>query len=248
MADPPNGDPGGHPASSPWDAPSLPQQGSPPPSELRRITRAYKRRRNDTTTFTGTNKTPSFEFTGGGEGRGTNLDEVAWLIANLKETITQQSSIIEDVRAELTEVKTKQQNLENQNTELQEEIRSLRTQLSTYSESLPSTRTWASVAASGASRGSGVSLPQTTGTGNLEKEPNCLRISTQPKPNTTDRDDTTFTRYLPTDAANTYIRNAFLNANTTKDVQVAGVGTTKTGYVIRFRDRQSAETARTSTE
>jgi hypothetical protein len=29
---------------------------------------------------------------------------------------------------------------------------------------------------------------------------------------------------------------------------VAGVGTTKTGYVIRFKDHQSAETARTNTE
>ena len=69
----------------------------------------------------------------------------------------------------------------------------LRTQLSTYSESLPSTRTWASVAASGISSDSGVSLPRTTNTGNLEREPNCLRISTQPKPNAVDSNDTTFT-------------------------------------------------------
>ena len=61
------------------------------------LTPAPGGQRNDTVTFTATNKTPSFEFSGGGEGRGTNLDEVAWLIANLKETITQQSSIIENV-------------------------------------------------------------------------------------------------------------------------------------------------------
>jgi len=57
---------------------------------------------DNTTTFTATNKTPSFEFSqfsSRGEGRGTNLDEVEWLIANLKENITQQSSIIENVRA-----------------------------------------------------------------------------------------------------------------------------------------------------
>lgn len=36
---------------------------------------------------------------------------------------------------------------------------------------------------------------------------------------------------------------ALSNAEPTKDVQVAGVATTKTGYVIRFRDAQSAETA-----
>jgi hypothetical protein len=53
--------------------------------------------------------------------------------------------------------------------------------------------------------------------------------------------------YLQT-RANTHIRNAFLNANAAGGVQVAGVGTTKTGYVIRFKDQQSTETARTNTE
>jgi hypothetical protein len=105
----------------------------PPPPELRRITKAYKRRRNDTTTFTGTNKTPSFEFSGEGEGRGTSLDKVALLIANLKETIIQQSNVIESVRADLSENKPEQQGLRNQNAELQEKARSLRTQLSAYS-------------------------------------------------------------------------------------------------------------------
>jgi hypothetical protein len=46
-----------------------------------------QRRGHDTTRFTGTNKTPSSEFSSGGEGRDTNLNEVAWLIANQKETI-----------------------------------------------------------------------------------------------------------------------------------------------------------------
>ena len=39
-----------------------------------------------------------------------------------------------------------------------------------------------------------------------------------------------------------------MNANAPKDVQVVGVGITKTGYVIRFNNQQSAETARTNTE
>jgi hypothetical protein len=96
------------------------------------------------------------------------------------------------------------------------------------------------------------SLSGLTRTENLNKEPNCVRISTQPEPanseSTGATTGATFTRYLPTDSANTYIRNALLNADATKDVQVAGVGTTKTGYVIRFKDHQSAETARTNTE
>ncbi|GAT21873.1 reverse transcriptase [Aspergillus luchuensis] len=63
-----------------------------------------------------------------------------------------------------------------------------------------------------------------------------------------DVDNDRFSRALPTETANTHIRTALLNAETTREVQVAGIGTTKTGYVIQFRDTQSAETARNSTE
>ncbi|KAL2005114.1 hypothetical protein VTN00DRAFT_2964 [Thermoascus crustaceus] len=48
-------------------------------------------------------------------------------------------------------------------------------------------------------------------------------------------------RYLPTATANTHIRTALLSAPTTQDVQVAGIGTTKTRYVIRFKNPESAE-------
>jgi hypothetical protein len=58
----------------------------------------------------------------------------------------------------------------------------------------------------------------------------------------------TFGRYLPTEAANTHIRTALLNAPSTQDAQVAGIGTTKTGYIIRFKDTESAEVARNNTE
>ena len=61
-------------------------------------------------------------------------------------------------------------------------------------------------------------------------------------------DGNTFGRYLPTDSANTHIRTALLNAPSTQDAQVAGIGTTKTGYVIRFKDPESAEAARNNTE
>ncbi|KAI9765958.1 MAG: hypothetical protein M1839_005274, partial [Geoglossum umbratile] len=63
------------------------------------------------------------------EGRETNLEEVVSLITNLKETITQQISIIasqniviDSFRADLTEIKSEQQSLKNQNAELQKEI------------------------------------------------------------------------------------------------------------------------------
>jgi hypothetical protein len=219
------------------------------PPEFRRITRMYKRRRNETVTFAGSNNIPSFQFAGGGEGRGTNLDELAWLIANLKETITQQNNIIENIRAEVSEIK-------NQNADLQEEVRSLKTQLDTHSASAPS---WASVAAGGFNSEPGPSTRRsrttTITTSTIPtKEPNCIRISTQPKQDnaeasgSTEGVHSTFTRYLPTTAANTHIRNALANAEATKRVQIAGIATTKTGYVIRFKDQQSMETARTNTE
>ncbi|KAL2700577.1 hypothetical protein AAEP93_009100 [Penicillium crustosum] len=42
-----------------------------------------------------------------------------------------------------------------------------------------------------------------------------------------------FGRYLSTDSANTYIRSALLSAPSAQDAQVAGIGTTKTGYLIK---------------
>ncbi|KAJ5198848.1 hypothetical protein N7491_000585 [Penicillium cf. griseofulvum] len=47
----------------------------------------------------------------------------------------------------------------------------------------------------------------------------------------------------PIDAANNRIRTALQSDATTKDAQVAGIGTTKTGYVIRFKNAESAEMA-----
>ncbi|EED16651.1 zinc knuckle domain protein [Talaromyces stipitatus ATCC 10500] len=82
-----------------------------------------------------------------------------------------------------------------------------------------------------------------------EKELNCVRISTA-QPEATDNNgnnNDNFTRFLPTNTANKHIRTALSNTESTKDVQVADVGTTKTGYIIRFRDAQSAETAQNNT-
>lgn len=98
MPDPAVAEPGGSPFDPQQATCSFLHEGSPPISEFRRVTRGLKRRRGNTATFTGTNKTPSFDFSGGGKERGTNLDEIAWLIANLKETITQQNETIETVK------------------------------------------------------------------------------------------------------------------------------------------------------
>ncbi|THC87599.1 hypothetical protein EYZ11_012956 [Aspergillus tanneri] len=93
-----------------------------------------------------------------------------------------------------------------------------------------------------------------TGQQDLQNENAKLRYRPfDPKSNTAptldeDIDNDRFTRFLPTEAANTHIRAALLNAEPTKEVQVAGIGATKTGYIIRFRDAQSAEVARNNTE
>ena len=57
-----------------------------------------------------------------------------------------------------------------------------------------------------------------------------------------------FGRYLPISSANTHIRPARLNATSTQDVQVVGISTTKTGYVIRFKEPVLAERPSNSTE
>jgi hypothetical protein len=180
--------------------------------------------------------------------KGTKLDEIADLIRSLKETIAKQNTTIENIRTELTEIKAEQKSLKSQNSELHETILTLQTQLNTYQCPPQPTRSWASIAASGNATESGANRSGVTSPVSRNNEPKCLRISTKPSHDSTDGSDTTFTRYLPTELANTHIRNALMNTDSTKDVQVAGVGTTKTGYVIRFKDQCSADTAKANTE
>lgn len=47
---------------------------------------------------------------------------------------------------------------------------------------------------------------------------------------------------------NTYTKATFLNVPSTKKVQVAEIGTTRTRYAIRFKEPASAEIARNNTE
>jgi hypothetical protein len=59
------------------------------------------------------------------------------------------------------------------------------------------------------------------------------------KPVTTDCLATKFSPYL---GRYDHIQNALCLTNTAKEVKVAGLGTTQTGYVIRFKDEQSFAT------
>lgn len=85
-----------------------------------------------------------------------------------------------------------------------------------------------------------------------ERDQDYVRISTQrtfidPR-NNDSSDRNTFGRYLSVDAANSHIRTALRSDTATQDTQVAGLGTTKTGYIIRFKNTESAEIARSNIE
>jgi hypothetical protein len=211
-----------------------------------------KRPRNDADGDGDTEQHRAPEFTGRDGGRGSWMEEVVWLIAELKQTITTQSHAIGSLKAGQEELKEEQRALVTQNKELQQEIRTLRTQLHSASPS------WASVAASGTSNsapsnnpsGSSSSSTRINDTFRPREEPNCIRISTAQTQPTTGPDSlrtNTLTRYLPANAASNRIQEALQEDETTRNAQVAGVGTTRTGYLIRFKDDQSAAIARNNT-
>lgn len=181
----------------------------------------------------------------------TTLQTLVKLVTALKKTVEQQHGIIQDTKTQLGEIKADQHALQTQNGELQDEIRTLRNQLSALSETLPSTQSWASVVAHGRVNGSAArSTTQSSflhGSTTTKKETNCLRISTRGR-REGEPEDGTFTRYLETKEANQHIRAALDKTEATKDTQVVGVGTTKTGYIVRFKDHTSTEAARSNNE
>ena len=176
------------------------------------------------------------------------LTRLTQTITELKECVKQQNASIIEVHGELGRVRTEQELLKCQNAELQEEIRALRTQVGALSVSAPSTRSWASVAAitdaSQLSSRSNISLARTADSTGTKTEQNVVRISTQAEQSAAGSSDATFTRYLSTDTANRHIREALRETEATSEVSVVGVGTTKTGYVIRFKNEASAGKAK----
>ncbi|KAJ5865147.1 uncharacterized protein N7529_007063 [Penicillium soppii] len=200
--------------------------GPPPAKNVDSLTLPRTRRqphqRDETTTIT----RPSAESAGTGSNNG-------------------RTTLIEATKSELFEVKHDQNVLRAQNEKLHEEVRALRSQIDALAAT-PPTRSWAAVAAN-----DGNPSPQPNSQ-RPDKDQNCVRISTQrsfvdPRDND-NSDGNTFGRYLPTESANGYIRTALSSAPSTQDAQVAGVGTTKTGYVIRFKNQESANAARSNPE
>ena len=171
--------------------------------------------------------------------------EVWKLIGSLKEIIRHQTATIESTQNELLEIKHNQNVLQEQNEKLHEEVKALRARVES-GPTATTTRTWAAVAANSSDATPLLSHQKP------EKDQNCVRISTQrtfvdPRDND-NSDGTIFGRYLPTEAVNAHIRTALQNNAATQEAQVAGIGTTKTGYLIRFKDTESAEVARNNTE
>ncbi|KAJ9488819.1 hypothetical protein VN97_g4470, partial [Penicillium thymicola] len=166
--------------------------------------------------------------TGPSAGRVTTR-EIWQIIVHLQRTIEEQTTLIHATRSELREVKDKQNELQTQNEKLQEEILALRSQVDGLNTPSP-TRSWAAVAAA-------TDNPQPRETRRqTDKDKNCIRINTQRSVTEAlgaEKNGDAFGRYLPTPAANTHIRTALLKTPSTQDAQVAGIGTTKTGYVIR---------------
>ncbi|KAJ5138858.1 uncharacterized protein N7515_003706 [Penicillium bovifimosum] len=171
--------------------------------------------------------------------------EVWKLIGTLKDIIRHQTAVIESTHNELQEIKHNQHVLQEQNEKLHEEVKALRAQVES-APAVTATRTWAAVAATGDNATPSLNHQKP------EKEQNCVRISTQrafvdPRDND-NNDGNAFGRYLPTDTVNTHIRTALQSDAATQDAQVVGIGTTKTGYLIRFKNVESAQVARNNTE
>lgn len=147
-----------------------------------------------------------------------------------------QTAVIESTHNELQEIKHNQYVLQKQNEKLHEEVKALRVQVENAH----------AVAATGDNTTPSMNHQKP------EKEQNCVRISSQrafvdPRDND-NNDGNAFGRYLPTDTVNTHIRTALQSDAKTQDTQVVGIGTTKTGYIIRFENVESAQVARNNTE
>ncbi|OQE69718.1 hypothetical protein PENNAL_c0129G05440 [Penicillium nalgiovense] len=147
--------------------------------------------------------------TGTSTGRVTTR-EIWQIIVYLQHTIEEQTTLIRATGTELREVKDNQNELQTQNEKLQEEIAALR---STDNPQPRETRR------------------------QTDKDKNCIRISTQRSVTEAlgaDNNGDAFGRYLPTPAANAHIRTALSKTLSTQDAQVAGIGTTKTGYLTEL--------------
>jgi hypothetical protein len=239
----------------PFQSADAPTPPTTPQTELRRITRSLtssrKRRRAVVdTAFTGQDELPGRGFIGSGTNSQVSLGDLLELVSSLKTLINDQSKTIEEQGSTIALLRNEIIGVKDQNAHLSESIESLHVKLSTAQTTAPQ-RTWATVAArpnTNAING------EATSTARVQRESNrenaCVRISTAPQAIAeTDHDeDHTFRRFLSSEKASEQIREALNHEEATQEVQVAGIGPTKTGYIVRFRDEDSAKVARENTQ
>ncbi|KIW35879.1 uncharacterized protein PV06_11800 [Exophiala oligosperma] len=171
----------------------------------------------------------------------TTLEVLVKVVSELKETIASQGKALRDIQDELKQVKS-------QNTELQDAVRSLESKLERATTSPIAPRSWASVANEGSATVAPAGPTAPTNSRQPTKEPQCLRICTKANRTEDEVNGDTLTRNLPIGRAIGLIRQALLKTDKTKEVEVVGVNTTRTGYVVRCKDEQAAATAKAHTE
>ncbi|OJD25756.1 hypothetical protein ACJ73_02880 [Blastomyces percursus] len=136
-----------------------------------------KRRKTDSLTAVQLNGTPSIEFTGNSDGRPNKLDEIAWLVTELKGIIAQQGQAVETLKTCCEELKADQKELIRQNSSLKDEITALRAQVTHR----PDQRSWASIASPSGTNGESPTPPPAptpvSTKADRKDPPLCIRIS-----------------------------------------------------------------------
>jgi hypothetical protein len=186
---------------------------------------------------------------------GTKIDLLVKTVLNVQRNQENISKQCLDLQSQNKALKDQNDHFQREIKNLQDEVKKLQDQVSSLSapnspqasQASPSTgesslnRSWSSLFTNDSS----VS-PNSSASRQGKKEPNCIRISTPWNP-TDANAGSNLTRYLPTNAASNRIKDALQNDSATQNVRVAGIGVTQKGYLIRFRDKQSAETAYNNT-
>lgn len=168
------------------------------------------------------------------------LAAVPNLIQKLQNEIQQQNQSIETLRVGQQQLIQQNSALQAQISSLAEQVQKLTQQTREADKSLPPT--WAKVAGRGLGIGTQERPIQ------AKPSPNTLRISTSLEPSDSTTVDNAFTKYMQTDKAMTMITQALQKHSPTTDAQLLGVGSTKTGYLLRFRNETSMEMARKNKE
>jgi hypothetical protein len=179
-----------------------------------------------------------------------NMPDIPPLVEYMKKELSQQKELLqllqqgqEDARKERETLMNQNKALQNQVTDLSEKLDKVNWELETTRQRQSQQRSWARVAAQPPIN----TLPQSY----RKQSGNSLRvikISTAPPQADQDMPDDQLKKDMPQDTAAKHISDALSSCDSTKDVEVLGVGTTKTGYLIRFRTDKGKETAEKNTE